>query len=302
MHIVARLSIVVALLSCVPAHAGGAWVPAPGQGFLYLGFSRKTANSSWNASGDSFTHRNSAGQEVWHDFRYAYLSGEIGVVKNLSVTFTGTWLHGLEGPRSAYESNKGLSDAWLGAKYQFAHGRWPMALSFNHRTPALYDLPGPYNRHLFDAQGQFRGVSPEWRGLLKHDYALSWHASRSISRYRGWVSTELGYNWREGAPANQVLGLAEVGYPTPWLRSQVKLALTGQWSVGSDSPRQPDDRFGSRADYNFNKASYTKLGAAWIVPLGAGRRWAAELGFNRWVAGRSARRYNEPYVTLGRSF
>ncbi len=302
MRFLACLAIFVGLLPSAPAEAGGAWVPAPGHGSLYLGFSRKTANSSWNAFGDAFTHRDSVGREVWHDFRYAYLSGEVGVVKNLSVTFTGTWLHGLEGPRDAYESNKGLSDAWIGAKYQLGHGRWPVALAFNHRTPVFYDLPGAYNRHLFDAQGAFRGVSPEWRGLLKRDYALSVLASRSISQYRGWVSAELGYNWREGAPANQVLGTAEVGYPIGWLHSQVKASVTGQWSAGSDSLRQPDDRFGRRADYNFNKASYTKLGASWIVPFGSGRRWAAEIGFNRWVAGHSARRYNEPYLTLGRSF
>lgn len=33
--------------------AGGAWVPAKGEGDLQLGYSVKTADSSWTARGDS---------------------------------------------------------------------------------------------------------------------------------------------------------------------------------------------------------------------------------------------------------
>lgn len=284
------------------AEAGGAWVPEPGRGFLYLGASRKTADSSWNAFGDAFTHLNASGQRVWHDFRYVYLSGEIGVAPRLALTFTGTWLDGREGTRPGYEQNKGLSEAFVGAKYQFRRGAWPMALAFNHRTPVFYDLPGAYNRHLFDSSGQFRGVSPEWRGLLKRDYSLSLHVSRSVARHRGWTSVEAGHTWREGAPANQLFAAADVGYPLPWLRSHVKLAGAGQWTVGDFTTPQPDDRFRGRADYNFNEAGYAKLGASWLVPLGAGTDWVVEVGYARWVWGRSARRYGEPYLSLGRSF
>lgn len=283
------------------AYAGGAWVPAPGQGSLYLGFSRKTAASSWDADGKAFDHLTAAGQKNWHDFRYVYLSGEVGVVPRLALTFSGTWLDGREGPRPGYEQNKGLSEAYVGLKYQFRAGSWPMALAFNHRSPVFYDLPGAYNRHLFDAQGKFRGVSPEWRGLLKRDYSLSYVASRSFAGHRAWATMETGYTFREGAPADQVFAVSDVGYPLGFARSHVKLAGVGQWSVGSDSPPQPDDRFRGRAGYNFNKASYAKLYAAWLVPLGRSG-WAAEIGYGRWVWGRSARRYNEPYVSIGRSF
>jgi hypothetical protein len=73
-------------------------------------------------------------------------------------------------------------------------------------------------------------------------------------------------------------------------------------SLGQESPRQPDDRFGSSANNNFNKASYWKLGAAVLVPFGNKKEWALEVGYNQWVWGRSARRYKEPYISVGRSF
>src|SRR5207247_816099 len=154
----------------------------------------------------------------WHDFRYIYLFGEVGVFKNFSVVLTPTWLYGLEGPKDNYEKNVGLSDAWIGFKYQVLKGSVPMAFGFNHRTPYFYDLPGAYSRTLFD------------------------------------------------------------------------------------SARQPDDRFGASATNNFNRASYLKLGASAIVPFGSNKEWSAEVGYNQWVWGRSARRYKEPYVSLGRSF
>lgn len=56
---IARFSVRAALVSVLVlgagnAFCGGAWVPAPGDGDVQLGFSRKTASSSWDANGDSF--------------------------------------------------------------------------------------------------------------------------------------------------------------------------------------------------------------------------------------------------------
>ena len=293
---------VLVLTSALSAHAGGAWIPGPGHGYVYLGFSRKTAGSSWTPDGTYRLNANTAGEISWHDFRYVYLTAEIGILPNLSVLLTPTWLYGLEGLKDDYEKNVGLSDAWIGLKYQVVKGAVPMAVSFNHRNDYFYDLDGPYDRHLFDQRGTFRGVSPEWRGLLKHDYSLSYVASRSFANNRGWSSLEGGYTWRDGAPSNQVFFNADVGYPLPFWGTYVKAAGHLEKSVGKDSPRQPDDRFGASPTNNFNKASYLKLGGAAIVPFGGNNQWSFEVGYNQWVWGRSARRYHEPYVSLGRSF
>ena len=283
--------------------AGGAWVPKPGDGYVYMGSSRKTAGSSWDPRGNAYDNASaSTGIISYHDFRYIYLSFEVGLVKNLSLYATPTWLYGLEGPKADYERNVGLSDAWIGLKYQFGYGSYPMAASFNHRTPYFYDLPGPYNRHLFDSSGKFRGVSAEWRGLLKRDYSLGYLVSHSFAQYRAWWNVGTGYTWRAGAPADQFYLDADVGYPVPFKGLHVKVASHLEVSTGNDSPRQPDDRFGSSARNNFNDASYWKLGAAVLVPFGPKKEWAFEVGYNQWVWGHSARRYKEPYLSLGRSF
>jgi hypothetical protein len=300
-----RLAVVLSLcLAALPGAAwcGGAWVSEPGDGDVQLGFSRKTASTSWDRDGGVFTNANSLGQVSYHDFRYGYLSGEIGLLRRVSVRFLSTYLYGLEGPHIDEEKNAGLSDAWFGLKFALAQGSWPMAAAATVRTPYFYDLPGPYNRYLFDAQGQRRGVSPEWRGLLKHDYTLTYLLSHSYRDGRGWINLETGYTWREGAPADQVPLTAEVGYPLPVWSAAVKGSLVYVRSLDNESPRQPDDRFGSGGTTDFNKASMAKLGVSFIAPLTRSGKTSFEIGYNQWVWGISARRYREPFLSIGRRF
>lgn len=285
------------------ALAGGAWVPAPGQGDLQLGFSRKTASSSWDAGGTAFSNTTTAAGETvlhYHDFRYAYLSGEIGVYDRLSARFVVTYLDGLEGPHEDLERNTGGSDAWIGLKYAVAQREWPMAIALTVRTPVLYDLPGPYSRYLFDGSGSRRGVSPEWRGLLKRDYTLSYLVSRSFRDGRGWASVEAGYTWREGAPADQIPFSAEVGLPLKWRDLSVKASVASVTSLGNDSVAHLDDRFRSRPTFNFNDASMLKGGVSVLVPVY--HRMDLEVGYSQWLRGHSARRYREPYVSVGYRF
>jgi len=288
--------VVVALLSD-PVWAGGAWVPKPGEGSLQLGASRKKAQSSWGTHGQILANQGD------HDFRYAYLSGEAGLWKGLAATWTMTYLDGFEGRPNSLEQNTGLSDAWFGLKYGFQQeSAVPLAVGFTYRTPVFYDQSGPYNRHTFNSDGTFRGVNSEWRGLLKHDYTLSMLASHSMWDGRGWASVETGYTWREGAPADQIPVLADVGLPLPWYRLRAKVSGVFVQSLGNDSPRQPDDRFGSSATNNFNDASMARLGVSLLMPLDRQQRWYVEAGYNQWVWGRSARRYQEPFISFGRGF
>lgn len=296
------LSVFGFLLLAQAGLCGGAWVPEPGEGDVQLGFSRKTASTSWNREGEMFRNLNSRGQVSYHDFRYAYLSGEIGLLKRLSTRFLITYLDGFEGPHNDLEQNTGLSDAWFGFKYALAEGEWPMALSATMRTAYFYDLEGPYNRALFDSQGRRRGVSPEWRGLLKEDYTLSYLLSHSYLEGRGWMNFETGYTWRVGAPADQLPVTAEVGYPLPFLGAAVKGSAVYVQSLGNESARQPDDRFGSGATTNFNDASMGRLGVSFLAPLGRSGNATLEVGYNQWVWGISARRYREPFLSIGRRF
>lgn len=288
-----------------PVFAGGAWVPAPGHGDVQLGFSRKTAHTSWNSRGEGFTNTTTRPEGVlkhYHDFRYRYASGEVGVFDRLSFRFLVTYLEGYEGPKDDLELNTGFSDAWLGVKYQLKEGAWPMAIAATLRTPVLYDIPGPYQRYLYNSDGSFRGLSPEWRGVLKEDYTFTYLLSHSYAEGRGWMNFELGYTFRNGAPADEVPFSFDIGYPLPFWNAAIKGSATVIQSVGNDSPRQPDDRFGSRPGFNFNNASHGRAGIALIVPLGKSGHWTGELGYNQWLFGRSARQYEEPYASLGYRF
>jgi hypothetical protein len=66
--------------------------------------------------------------------------------------------------------------------------------------------------------------------------------------------------------------------------------------------RAPDDRFGCSARNCFPDASNMVLGAALFQDLGGERQWWVEVGWNQWIWGRSARKYEEPYLTIGRRF
>jgi hypothetical protein len=291
----------LALAAPTAVWAGGAWVPAPGHGDLNFGFSRKTASTSWDTQGNAYTNANSAGVISYHDFRYFYLDGEIGLFRNFSATFLMTYLDGIEGPHHHGERDTGPSDAWFGCKYALTQGNLPMALAFTYRTPIFYALPGPYTRELFDSHGNHIGQSPSWRGVLKRDYGFTWLISQSAF-HGGWWNFQTGYVWREGAPADQVPVLFDLGYPLPFLHSYGKFAASYYRSLGNDSTPQPDDRFGASATNNFNNASYLRLALSVLVPFGRRGEYFVEAGYGQWVWGISARRYREPFIAVDRRF
>jgi hypothetical protein len=294
-------------LGAPAALGGGAWVPDGGDGDIQFGYSRKRADESWNPDGET-RHSSS-----WHLFRYGYVGGEVGLGTGFSFRYTVLYLDGLEGPEGDMEHNAGMSETFLGVKRRLHGGKWPMALAFNLRTSLLYDLPGPYDRHLFlpdeddvdgdgdDTEAVFKGVSSEWRGLLGEDYGLSFLVSRSVFK-GGWANAELGYAYRTGNYADEVPLLLELGYRTGYRPLVVKGTFNWVQSLHNDSGRQPDDRFGCSANNCFPDASRMVLGASVFADLGAQKRWWGELGWNRWVWGESTRKYDEPFISVGRRF
>lgn len=299
------------------AWAGGAWVPRPGEGNIQIGFSRKTADRVWDARGKGITLTNASGVNHYHDFRYGYLTGEVGVFRRVSTTFLVTYLWGFEGYRPHLEKNFGLSDAWFGAKVSLQEGRWPIALKTNIRTPMFYDQNGPYVRHLYNKEpyrlstGQVVQDSvflvfnnPEWRGLLKHDFTLAGLVSHSFTRFNGWMNLEAGYTWRTGAPADEIPLSGEIGAALPW-KSPLIYAKTGfsmVKSMGNNSKSDPHDRFNfpPGAAYDFNDASMLR-GSVSLIWAIQGGKWNIEAGYGQWIWGRGARKYKEPFFTIGRS-
>jgi hypothetical protein len=289
----------MAVATAGSAWAGGAWLPGTGHGTLFAGFSRKTAHTSWDADGKGFTN---TGRYENHDFRYAYLNGEVGFSRRFSFEFLLTHLDGREGPTGELRQNTGPSDAWLGFKMQLTDGELKSALRATIRTAYFYDIDGPYTSELYDDEGEFVSHSPEWRGLLKEDYTLEGLLSRSFQGGLSWGISSLGYTYRLGAPADQVPLYLEGGRWLAQGRVAVKLESYWVFSLGNDSPREPDDRFGARPDFNFNDASMGRVGASVLVPIGPKGKWSLTAGYNIWIWGLSARQYEEPFINFGRAF
>lgn len=306
------------LLAATQVWAGGAWIPEPGDGSIQWGYSRKTADHSWDADGN--TNRNNS----LHDFRYGYLSGEVGLRKRLSGTFVFTYLWGFEGPKGDEEENFGLSDTWLGLKFQVKEGKWLQAVRANWRTPFLYDQQGPYRRHLYSVRidhgsGEGRAAqdttlqsgrvvsdttffvmnNSEWRGLNRNDLAFIYTLSHSFERFPGWMNLEAGYNFRQGSPSDDIPVNFDLGYTlsVKSYRPSLKAFFNLVKSMGNNSTGEPQDRFGTNS--SFNDASILRLGLALLVPVD---KWFVELGYDQWVWGVGARQYKEPFFGITRTF
>jgi len=313
------------LLAATQVWAGGAWIPEPGKGNIQLGFSRKTADTVWDAEGKDLVRHQVATDPTtpthYHDFRYGLLSGEVGLRRRLSGTFLFTYLWGFEGYRpDDLETNFGFSDAWVGLKFQVREGAWPQALRVSWRTPFLYDQQGPYARHLYSVKRDAATLSkleagqvvadtvsfvmnnPEWRGLNRNDLALLYSVSHSFRAFPGWMSLEAGYNFRQGGPADDIPVNFELGYSFK-VKSHsphLKLGLNLVKSAGNNSPSDPHDRFNFPANfaYDFNDASMFRGGLSLLWPID---KWVLEAGYNQWLWGRGARKYKEPFVGLSRN-
>jgi hypothetical protein len=95
----------------------------------------------------------------------------------------------------------------------------------------------------------------------------------------------------------------DLGYPLGWRDLVLKGSARWVQSVGNhDLDRAPDDRFGCSPNNCFPDASMAAVGVALFRDFGARDRWWGELGYNQWVWGRSARKYQEPYLAVGRRF
>lgn len=284
-------------LTASAALAGGAWVPEKGDGDFQFGYSRKYADHSWNPQGQSVENGSH------HLFRYGYIGGEFGLGHRVSLRYTVLYLDGAEGPPGDYEQNKGPSETFFGFKYRLHDGTWKMAMAANVRTSILYDQDGTYDRHDFlEDDPNIDGVDSEWRGLLGEDYGLSFLLSRGLAQ-TGWMNFEAGYSYRTGNLADEYTFYAEVGYPFPWDKLFMKGTYSLVDSAGNNSEkRQHDDRFGCSPNNCFPDASRQVIGSSFFLNIGKQNLWWVEAGYNHWLWGRSTRKYDEPFFSLGRRF
>jgi hypothetical protein len=278
------------------AAAGGGWVPAPAGGYVNLAFVDKASSSGWDARGRSTSSASDAATNR-DDLKFIALSSEFGVVPGVSALVVVPFLIGREGRMDPLDEGIGFSDLFLGGKVAILEGATAIAGSVIARVPWLYDTGGPYRRFdSFQDQANHK-LSSQWRGLLKYDLAFTVHGSMSLAD-RGWVSLEPGIVLRTGAPSHAATTSAEVGYA--FIESlPLALKLFSYVSLSLHTNREPlqDDRFQSSLVYDFNDSSMWKVGAS--VLWRPYRALWVEGGYSRWVWGRSAREYQEPFVSIG---
>jgi hypothetical protein len=278
------------------AWAGGGWVPAPGAGYVNLAFVDKVSSSGWDANGRSTFAGDGATSR--DDLKFIALSGEVGLVSGVSLLLVVPFLYGREGRTDPLDSGAGFSDLFIGGKIAVLEGVNAVAASVVARTPWLYDRGGAYRRFDSAADQADHKLSSQWRGLLKYDLAFTVHGSRSFASGRGWATIEPGVVFRTGAPSHAFAAGGEVGYAFfESIPLAAKLYTYLSLSLHTDREPREDDRFPSTTVYNFNDASMWKIGASllWRPWLGL----FVEAGYGRWIWGRSARKYEEPFVSIG---
>ncbi|MDB5034165.1 MAG: hypothetical protein JWQ98_1406 [Chlorobi bacterium] len=319
-------------------HAGGPWAAKKGKGRLTFGYSRKTAGQKWYGDGSSSTTPDDSLLDgKFHDFRYGYLSGEVGLFDHLELSGTLLYLWGYEkvgsNPKTGkpipfeWELNSGFTDAWLNLKYQFLEGEYPMAAMVSSRFPDLYDEPGPYTRYVsrfyttpistktvdgrdstFLHKDTAVVASNEWRGLLKRDFGIHLLAGHSFGA-EGYIEGELGYNFRQGAFADQLLFSIDGGYNiavTNNLMVTPKLLFDYTGGVGNGNLPDSSDRFNFRvanvpqANFYFNNSKYGRLYGSAIISYDD--HYGLELGVGKWIFGSGAAKYTELYGQFSYSF
>ena len=294
----------------------------------------------------------------FHVFRYYYFQGYLGICKNLELDWTINYLVGREAQTAnpytgqkwtymdangnpiigadgtyhyaVWEKNSGFTDSWLGLKYQFIHGPWPVAVELTSRFPDLYDEPGDvYTRNKWYFNNNLGTSSPlvqytavngntsstvkdtviepgsEWRGLLKRDFGLTFHTGHSfLSNYALYVQAFAGYNIRQGAYADQLLFGINGGYS--WKVSDHVILLPSLWldyvgGIGNGGQPDLSDRFFSvYKNYNFNNSKHLR---AYInAEVIFNEQLDVKAGYGNWLWGVGEVKYNEMFIQLSYLF
>ncbi len=291
-----------------------------------------------------------------HDFRYYYFQGAMGIAKNLELNWTLNWLEGREtqvrdpktgklhtyydengnmvkGPDGTYhyamwELNSGFTDSWLGLKYQFLHGKWPMAVEVNSRFPDLYQQPGnAYTRYnyqylIYNFNDEANDTSyvlrdtvveagSEWRGLNGRDFAFILHTGHSFFATGSfYLQAFAGFNWRRNihlkrtAYSDQLLLGINGGYN---IRLSYKVTLLPKFwidytgGLGNGGLADVGDRFYS--PYRNNNLNNSKaLRGYFNLDFIYKNRLDIQAGIGQWFWGRGAFKYTETFVQLSYYF
>jgi hypothetical protein len=294
----ALLATLLLFIAAAPLLAGGGWTDEPGKGAIRIGYDWKHQPDAKRLGTKGEAYR--ALFNMTLDYRFLYLSGDVGIIKGLEASWLFTYLWAAEEVDSTSEEPShyyhGPSDMWLGLKYQIFDGAFPTAVSVNARLPYLYEAIGTEN-------GQ---VLTEVPGLLENDYEASIAVSHSFDL--GIYSTLTGgFRIKEGAATNQITFAAEAGGALPILDGRIggKLVVDGAFAVGTPDESTSKDRFSGyslegKHFFDFNDASYIRPGVALYARITPWLDISAGYSYIAW--GHSAVVYHDVFAQLGYSF
>jgi hypothetical protein len=295
----ALVTLLFILASAAPLLAGGGWVAKPGHGGIRIGYDWKFQPGALrrDVRGDLFRSEFS----LTHDYRFLYLSGDVGVLPGFEASALLTYLWADESVDASSEDPSwhyhGPSDMWLGLKYQVLDGDYPTAIAANVRLPWLYAAASIHNGQ------KLTNIT----GLLDRDYEINASVSHSFNDDL-YGSLTGGFRLREGAITNQILFLAETGGTLPMLDRKIfgKIVVDGALSVGEPEESTSRDRFDGRTTvvaghpFDYNNASYIRPGIELGYKITPDLGVSAGLSYIVW--GHSIDVYREVLLQAGYSF
>ncbi len=281
------------------ATAGGGWVPEPGEGSIRIGYNWKTQSDAMRRDIEGELYKALSSMNL--DYRFLYLSGEVGVYRGVELSALVTYLWADETVDSTSEDPSrhyhGPSDMWVGLKYQLWGGDYPTAVSANVRLPYLYEASSTRNGHLLT----------EIPGLMMRDYEIWASVSRSFDP-TFYASFNSGFRIKEGAATNQILLSSDAGgsFPVAGTKVGAKIGVNCMFSVGEPEPSTSKDRFSGltlETDnhfFDFNDASFIQPQVGVWVDLLPNVNLSAGYAFLAW--GHSMVEHHDVVVQLGYSF
>lgn len=295
------MTLLLVIAACTTAKADTTWVNEPGNVTAKMGY-------YWRSQDDAL-RRSTTGNlytslfNMNFDYRIAYADAAVGIVDGLQGSIHATYLWAREIVDSTSEDPSriydGLSDMWIGARYQFQADDWPLAVGATVRVPWLYAHEGTEN-------GQ---ILTEVPGLLKYDYELSGHLSHVYSIY-ACTALSAAFRLREGAPAHQVVFKLDNGFCLPLFSGMspftIHAGLDAQICVGEPGRSTSRDRFSGLTtergtnQFDFNNTSFVRPFFSFAVPVM--KELEISTGY-AWVAwGKSAIVWRDAYVQLQYKF
>ena len=310
------------------------WVLEKGKTDITVGYSRKTGGKRWYPTTIDTKETTTGADDTWsgnslqeapdlidgkfHDFRYTYFAPAFGLGKGFEVSALFLYLDGWErittdpktGKKVAphWEVNSGMTDFWLRLKYKLPT-KIPMAIEVNSRFPDFYDQPGKqYSRYITQKIGKdtFVEASSEWRGIMKRDLMFAYSVGGSFDRKGNiYWQTQVGYNFRQGAYADQIVANFSAGYNIK-INDNVKIVpnVFMDYIGGIGNGKIPDytDRFYQSGRPNFYFNNSKTLRVYYSVYAKLNKNIGVSVGLGKWLWGQGAVKYTEPFGQVIYSF